>query len=55
MKYNFFYGTQMVEFERPEVPPSVVKKGINYRIKVNTNTMKVKSWRAKVVVQNVCD
>jgi len=28
MEYNFFYGNQMVEFERPEVPEIIAKKGI---------------------------
>ena len=46
MKYNFFYGTQMVEFERPEVPEIVAKEGIKTNIKPS---------KTKAVILNVCD
>jgi len=61
--YSFFYGSQMVEFERPEVPEIIAKDGIKtnivggiYSLKLNASTtysLKVNSHKTKVVVLNV--
>ncbi len=45
-KYEFFYGTQTTEFERPEVPGIIAKKGIKTNIKPS---------KTKAVILNVCD
>lgn len=55
MKYNFFYGTQIVEFERPDVPEIVAKKGIKADIAGSKYTLNIKSSQTKVVVANVYD
>lgn len=34
-KYEFFTGTQIIEIERPEVPPIVAKQGIRAEIPGN--------------------
>lgn len=55
MEYNFFYGSQMVEFERPEIPEIIAKEGIKAEIAASKYTLKLNPSRTKVVVLNVHD
>jgi hypothetical protein len=62
-KYNFFYGNQTVEFERPKVSEIVAREGIKVNITLssgvqantvgNKYTLKTKSSSTKVVVKDV--
>lgn len=45
-KYNFFYGCQAAEFERPKVPVTVAKKGLKATINPS---------KTKAVILNVHD
>lgn len=54
-KYDFFYGNQVVEFERPEVPEVIYKKSIKSNIKIKVYSAIIKYKNPKVVVKNVCD
>lgn len=53
--YDFYYGTQLVEFERPEVPEIVAKKGILADIAGTKYSLIIKPSNSKVVVLNVHD
>jgi len=44
--YDFYYGTQAAEFERPEIPEIVAKKGIKANIAGS---------KTEVVILNVHD
>lgn len=52
-KYNFFYGNQTVEFERPKVSEIVAREGIKVNTVGNKYTLKTKSSGTKVVVKDV--
>lgn len=54
-KYTFFYGTQVVEFERPEVPEVIAKSGIMAEIVGEIYTLQLKPSTTRVVIKNVCD
>ncbi len=45
-KYEFFYGTQTTEFERPKVPKIITEKGLKANIKPT---------KTSVVILNVCN
>lgn len=51
--YDFFYGTQVVEFERPEIPEIVTKKGIKAEIAGSKYTLKINASTTKAVILNV--
>lgn len=53
--YDFYYGTQLVEFERPEVPEIVAKKGIKAEIVGSKYSLVIKPSNTKVVILNVHD
>lgn len=54
-KYYFFYGTQVIEFERPEVPEIVSKKGIKLEIVGKKYNVEIMPSKTKVVIVNVHD
>jgi len=51
-KYNFFYGNQTVEFERPKVNITL-SSGVQANTVDNKYTLKTKSSSTKVVVKDV--
>jgi hypothetical protein len=53
--YDFYYGTQLVEFERPEVPAVIAKQGIATNIAGSKYSLNIKPSNSKVVVKNVCN
>lgn len=55
MVYDFYYGTQLVEFDREEVPEIVAKKGIDFKLVGSKYTLKIRPSNSKVVVLNVHD
>ena len=54
-KYDFFYGSQLVEFERPEVPEIVGKEGIEAEMVGSQYNLLVNTSKTKAVILNVCD
>lgn len=54
-QYYFFYGNQVVEFERPKVPEIIAKKGIKLEMVGSIYSVLVKSSNTKAVVLNVCN
>ncbi len=53
--YDFYYGTQLVEFEREEVPEIVAKKGIKANIAGSKYTLTINPSKTEVVILNVHD
>ncbi len=49
--YDFFYGTQLAEFERPEVPEIVAKKGIKAEIAGSKYSLKLNPSKSKAVIR----
>ena len=54
-KYDFFYGGQVVEFERPEVPEIIAKKGIQLSLAGSKYNLVLSPSKNKVVILNVRD
>ena len=54
-KYYFFFGTQAYEFERPDVPEIIPKKGIKANIAGSIYTLRINPSTYKAVILNVCD
>lgn len=53
--YYYFYGNQLMEFERPRIPKIINEKGVIGKIKEEENKVKLSPSLNKVVVLNVCD
>lgn len=51
--YDFYYGTQSAEFERPDIPEIVAKKGIAVDIAGSKYSLIIKPSSTKAVVLNV--
>lgn len=49
--YDFYYGTQLAEFERPEVPEIVAKKGISTDIAGSKYSLTIKPSNSKAVIK----
>jgi hypothetical protein len=53
--YDFYYGTQVAEFERPEIPDIIAKKGIKANIAGSKYTLTINPSKTEVVILNVRD
>ncbi len=51
--YDFFYGTQLTEFERPEVPEIIAKEGIIANIVGSKYSLIIKQSNTEAVILNV--
>ena len=49
--YDFYYGSQLVEFERPDVPEIIAKEGIKADIAGKKYSLKLNATESKVVVK----
>ena len=54
-KFYMFFGTQVYEFERPDIPKSVIEKGIKANINKSKYNLNVKPSKTKAVILNVHD
>lgn len=49
--YDFYYGTQVVEFERPDIPEIVAKKGITANVAGSKYSLLVTPYNSKAVIK----
>lgn len=54
-KFYMFFGAQAYEFERPNIPESILKKGVKIDINKSKYSLDIKPSKTKAVIRNVYD
>jgi hypothetical protein len=52
-RYDFFYGSQLSEFESPKVPEIIAREGLKANVAGSKYILKVKPSKTKAVIKDV--